>query len=147
MEVLNHKRNRELYGEDCLAPSEYDIEYLFASVMPAKPLLWMEMTGLDEENSKKLADIISVYRKYRDDFEEIIPVMDRPDGFSLTGFRIKGKTQNYVLLFRELCEQEVFPFSVSKVLATNDKTMLQEDRKTIPVSLQKKRSYLFGIEG
>lgn len=139
MEVLNNQRNKDKY-HDILAPSEYDIDYLFASIMVANPLIWMEMTGLDEESSERLAGIISVYKKYREDFVEVMPILEKPSGFSLTGFMIKGKKQDYVLLFRELAEEAEFPFSVKEILATNDAQATKA-----PVRLSKKRSYLFGI--
>lgn len=139
MEVLNNQRNKELYS-DILAPSEYDIDYLFAAVMLAKPLIWMEMSELDEQSCKKLAKIISVYREYREDFEEVIPILERPNGFSLTGFKIRGKKQDYVLLIRELAENGGFDINVKEILATND-----EDAIGMPVTLTRKKTYLFGI--
>ena len=138
MEVLNNSRNKEKYS-DMLAPAEYDIDYLFASVMVSNPLLWMEMSELDEENCKKLTDIIDVYKKYRDDFEQIIPILERPDGFSLTGFKILGKKQDYVLLIRESAENGNFNINVREILATND-----EAATTSPVTLTRKKTYLFG---
>lgn len=139
MEVLNNMRNIQLYS-NMLAPAEYDIDYLFASVMVANPLLWMEMSQLDEESSKRLAAIISVYKKYRKDFLEVYPILQRPNGFSMTGFRIKGKDQDYVLIFRELCENKEVPVKLNKILASNDQVtdgVLRE--------FTKKRSYIFAV--
>ncbi len=139
MELLNNCRNSDKYN-DILAPAEYDIDYLFATVMVSNPLMWMEMTGLTGESSSRLEQIIAVYKKYRDDFVEIVPILDKPSGFSLTGFHILGRKQNYVLLFRELSEEGEVPIFIKEILATND-----ENAQMQPVKLAKKRSYLFGI--
>ena len=138
MELLNPRRNQDIY-HDILAPAEYDMDYLFATVMTANPLVWMEMTGLDEECSDRLAQMISVYKKYREDFVRVMPILEKPNGFSLTGFKIYGKQQDYVLLFRELSDDSAFDISVKEILATND-----EAAQAMPVRLSKKRSYLFG---
>ncbi|MBQ8816371.1 MAG: alpha-galactosidase [Lachnospiraceae bacterium] len=139
MEVLNHKRNQDKY-HDILAPAGYDMDYLFASVMVANPLLWMEMSSLDEESKEKLTQLIRVYKKYRQDFVKVTPIMEKPSGFALTGFLCEGKKANYVILLRELSEEEEFPYVVKEILATND-----SQAQAGPVKLTKKRSYLFGI--
>lgn len=139
MEVLNHKRNPEKY-QDILAPAGYTIDYLFASVMAAKPLLWMEMTGLDAESRESLSKLVAVYQKYRHDFINVTPVLEKPSGFALTGFVIEGRKEKYVILLRELSEKQEFPYTVKEILATNDSTA-----QAAPVTLTKERSYLFGI--
>lgn len=139
MELLNNQRNTELY-DDILAPVEYDMDYLFASVMVADPLLWMELSSLSEDAMDKLAKIISVYKKYRDDFVKVTPILEKPDGFSQTGFMIEGKENNYVILLRELGEECDFDIDVKEILATND-----ESASCSPTRLNKKRSYIFGI--
>ena len=118
MEVLNHKRNQDKY-HDILAPAGYDMDYLFASVMVANPLLWMEMSSLDEESKEKLTQLIRVYKKYRQDFVKVTPIMEKPSGFALTGFLCEGKKANYVILLRELSEEEEFPYVVKEILATS----------------------------
>lgn len=139
MEVLDHQKHKEKYS-DILAPAEYDIDYLFAIVMTTNPLMWMELSELNEESKAKLSDIIAVYKKYREDFVEVVPILERPSGFSLTGFRIHGKQQDYVLLFRELAETGDFNISVREILATND-----AHATAAPVTLTRKRTYLFGV--
>ena len=47
----------------------------------------------------------SVYRKYREDFLYVEPILECPDGFSFTGFKIYGKENNYVVLLRELTDR------------------------------------------
>jgi len=135
-EVLNPERNKDKYTDD-LAPSNYDIDYIFASVMVANPLIWMEMSSLSEDNLNKLKKIISVYRKYREDFLYVEPIGDTPDGFSLTGFKIYGKENNYVILLKELTERCDFGIKVKEILATND------EKASIDGKLFKKKSYMF----
>lgn len=139
MELLNPKRNQTVY-HDILAPAYYDMDYLFATVMTANPLVWMEMTGLDEGCRMRLARIIAVYKQYREDFKRVEPILEKPSGFSLTGFKIYGKKHNYVLLLRELSDVGGFDISVKEILATNDETAQMN-----PVHLSKKQGYLFGI--
>ena len=108
--------------------------------MAAKPLLWMEMSGLDDESRNCLSKLIKVYQKYRQDFVKVTPVLEKPSGFSLTGFLIEGRKEKYVILLRELSEKIEFPYTVKEILSTNDPAA-----QTAPVVLTKERSYLFGI--
>ena len=86
------------------------MDYLFAAVMVASPLLWMEMSHLNEEDSRRLKAIIAVYRAHRDDFAsgDIEPIGEEPDGQSLTGFKIDCGGRGYLLLFRESTDRDVF---------------------------------------
>ena len=138
-EVLNLRRNADKYT-DILGPANYDIDYAFASVMPAKPLIWMEMTGLCEEDTARLQRIAAVFKEYRDDFVDADPNGECPTGFSLTGFRIAGKQNDYLLLLRENTEKGTYPVELSAILATND-----ENAGMSPAALTRPRSYLFGI--
>ncbi len=135
-EVLNPERNRNNYKDD-LAPGTYDIDYIFASVMVSNPLIWMEMSSLSEDNLNKLQEIISVYRRYREDFLYVEPILECPDGFSLTGFKIYGKESNYVVLLKELTERSDFGITVKEILATNDENASEQGK------LFKKKSYMF----
>ena len=137
-EVLNPDRNKEMYSDD-LAPSTYDIDYIFASVMVANPLIWMEMSSLSKENALKLKSIISVYRKYRNDFVYAEPILNCPDGFSITGFRIQGKSHNYVILLKELTDRCDTGIILKEILATND------ENATLDGKITKKKAYVFGI--
>lgn len=139
-EVLNNQRNIEIYSNDILAPSTYDIDYIFASIMVSNPLLWMELSALSDKNADKLSKIIKVYKNYRDDFDEITPIGNEPDGFSLTGFYIKGFKNNYVILLRELTSKSEFNIRMKKVLMTNDENICIS-----PVRLTRKQTYVFGI--
>ena len=143
-EVLNLRRNKEKYTS-CLGPDNYTMDYVFASVMAAKPLIWMEMTGLGAQDAACLREIIAVYKKYREDFLDAEPIGDCPNGYALTGFRIHGKQQDYLILLREndppVGEAAgTFPVQLERLLATND-----PDAGLSPATLTKPRSYLFGI--
>ena len=110
-EALNPRRNTQLYAPgDEFAPDYYDMDYLFAAVMTASPLIWMEMSHLNEEDSRRLKAIIAVYRAHRDDFAsgDIAPIGEEPDGQSLTGFKIDCGGRGYLLLFRESTDRDAF---------------------------------------
>ena len=139
MEVLNLRRNKDKY-DDILAPDNYDIDFVFASVMVANPLLWMELQGLDDDSRQKLSKIIDVYKKYRDDFISVIPILDEPDGFSITGFKILGKANNYLILIRDQGECDTADIAVKEVLATNDDNIELE-----PIRFSGKKKYLFAV--
>jgi alpha-galactosidase len=128
-EVLNQKRNDNLYGDDILKPSSYPIDYIFASVMISNPLIWMEMSGLDSEQTDQLKNIISVYKNERYNIlkGDVIPIGERPDGLSHTGFNIKSDCKHgYLILLKEKSTDNSFIYSVNiegnpefEILATN----------------------------
>lgn len=103
-ELLNNRRNVDKYGDDPLAPSQYTIDYEFATVMLANPLFWMEMRNLTPEDIATLHSIVSVYKQYRKEFFQarIRPIGQMPDGVSFPGFQIEcGPDHGYLLCFRE----------------------------------------------
>ena len=57
-ELLNPARTTERYRADPLAPGRYTADYLFASVMAAQPLRWMELSGLGRQDAARLQQII-----------------------------------------------------------------------------------------
>ncbi|MGM9624987.1 MAG: hypothetical protein ACI3XM_04680, partial [Eubacteriales bacterium] len=146
-EVLNVRRNADQYvcedgSPDVLAPGGYDIDYAFASVMAANPLLWCEMQNLTDPDIRALHDIAFEYRKYRDDFVEVIPAGECPDGFSLTGFYIRGKEHDYYIGLRELSEHQTVRIPVQRILHTND-AGLQTTEDSVVFS--QKRRYFFAM--
>ncbi len=139
-EVLNIRRNADKYN-DILAPDNYDMDFVFASVMVANPLLWCELQNLDEESQNKLSEIIKVYKLYREDFVDVRPILNAPDGLSLTGFYINGKKNNYVVVIRDQGQEDtVCGYNVKQVLATND-----DGLQISPVRFSKKKAYLFAV--
>ncbi len=109
IEVLNNRRNVEVYGDDPLAPAAYSADYLFAVAMVANPLLWMELSGLAEEEQASLREILAVWRAHRRRFSaaQVCPVGESPDGAALTGFHVicDRPGAGYFLLFREYTDR------------------------------------------
>lgn len=140
-EIPDNGKSMEKYGaDDILSPEKYDIDYIFASVMVSHPLLWAELSELSEENKERLKKIISVYKKYRNDFGTVTPIFDMPDGFSCTGFKIEGYSNNYVILLREFTDRADFDIEIKEILATNDETA-----KPGRAKINKRFGYVFGI--
>ncbi len=140
-EVLNPHRNEDKYAKnDILAPKNYDIDYLYASVMAANPLIWCEMQHLPEEDIRRLHLLSRVYRRYREDFLEIIPAGETPDGFSLTGFYIRGRENDYYIGLRENTESDTVTLPVMQILHTNDEGLQTDGNRVI---FSDKRKYFF----
>ena len=150
-EVLNPRRNQDLYGDDPLAPAAYDIDWCFASVMASNPLLWMEMQNLTEEDSKALRRIISVYKSHREAMAELSvnPIGDVPNGIGWSGFQWKGNEYGYLTIFRGITNEESHRFDLPMmgklctVLSSNTDVDITPNEKGINVSLGKKRGYVF----
>ncbi len=102
-EALNLRRNAHKYEGDPFAPCLYDMDYAFACVMLANPLLWMEMTFVAQEDLERLRRIVAVYKSCREDFfaADVAPIGACPDGASFTGFHVSMGGGGYLLLFRE----------------------------------------------
>jgi hypothetical protein len=80
------------------------MDYLFATVMLASPLAWMEMQHLSVPDRKLLARVVAAYKKEREALfnAEVLPVGKEPNGASFTGFQMISDAKNgYLLLFRE----------------------------------------------
>lgn len=103
-ELLNNTRNRPVYEGDPFAPGLYSMDYLFASVMIANPLLWMELGSLPDKEIETLKNIIAVYKKERNGLfaGQTFSIGDMPDGTAFTGFQtVTGPGEGYLILFRE----------------------------------------------
>ena len=109
MEFLNNTRNLEKYRNDPLAPSCYQPDYLFASVMCANPLGWFEASNLPEDYITSVSKLVKVWKRERSQWfsGKMIPIGDAPDGTSWTGFASVGGNQRsgYLLVFRELNDE------------------------------------------
>ena len=114
MEFLNNERRKDKYVDVPLAPATYSADYLFASVMFASPLAWMEVSELSDAYKKSVTPLIHLWRKHRQAIHSgtIIPLGSLPDGHSWTGFVSVDKAANtgYALIFRE--ENDISEFSV-----------------------------------
>lgn len=104
MEVLNPLRNMDKYTDDPLAPANWPIESVFATVMLGSPLGWFEASGLAPETVARLAPFVATWKRHRDRLHAGVahPVGAKPDGVSWTGFVVQGDATLDVLLFREL---------------------------------------------
>lgn len=126
MELLNNRRNADKYKDMPFAPAKYGMDYLFASVMPSNPLLWMEISRLDDDQTELLRGIMQVYRKYRRELFEsdVIPIGSEPDGMSFSGYMCvsgDGETAHLILFREETAEEEHefdLPVSVNSMAFT-----------------------------
>ena len=149
-ELVNPDLNTESYAPtDAFSTARYDIDYLFASVMLSNPLFWMEMQFLSDENTEKLKNIISIFKKYRSVFSEgdVSPIGEKPSGRSFTGFMIKHDDDEYMLVFREVTEKESGIFFVPsektsvEILYTNTEVSAKIDEGILKVNFSKPRAY------
>ena len=157
-ELLNNQRNADKYEAsapgDELAPVNYDIDWLFASVMLSNPLFWMEMQHLTDGQTERLSKIVSVWKKERDALydADVSPIGEKPDGYAFTGFQAKvSDERGYLVLFRESGDSDSFTFDVDAagdlravLLASNTEIDHGDiaDGK-ITVRFGKKRGYAF----
>ena len=103
-EVLNPRRHPENYPDDPFAPGTYEMDYLFASVMAANPLLWCELSRLEPRDAAALRKIIAAWRPHRTALfqADVCPVGEEPSGRSCTGFWAScGTDHGYFIFLRE----------------------------------------------
>lgn len=116
MEFLNNQRNAALYEGDPLAPSRYDPEYLFATVMFCSPLGWFETSNVPEEYLARVAELVGVWKGHRREIFGglILPIGESPDGTSWTGFASVGPSghSGYLLIFRETNDRPEWTWGV-----------------------------------
>jgi hypothetical protein len=84
--------------------------YCFAMGLPFVPVFFQSAQLLDQEGQKELKQLISIYKKYREDMFSCcsFPVGDIPSNDSWAGFQLVNEKMNggYILLFRELHNAE-----------------------------------------
>ena len=150
-ELLNNLRNADKYEAaapgDELAPANYDIDWLFASVMVSNPLFWMEMQHLSAEQTERLARIVSVWKNERDRLyeAEVEPIGSLPDGYAFTGFDAKLGSGGYLILLRESGEARFAYDGISEVevLASSGGFEYKISGGELSVGFEKPRSYAF----
>lgn len=152
-ELINPDLYKECYAEtDPFVPSLYDMDYLFATVMLSNPLFWMEMQFLSDERKAQLKDIMDVWKKHRDILAnaDIMPIGDKPNGRSFTGFYISTNQEpQYLLLFREVTDNNstVIKCPVksanTEVLVSNADVNIKLNNGLIYAEFSKQRSYAF----
>ena len=105
-EFNNPDTNHGNYSWSPLGHGKYRPDALFATVMAASPLAWMELSDVSEKSSMEIASLVKVWKRERDRWYGGVmhPVGDRPDGVAWTGFVSESAdgSGGYVLLFREL---------------------------------------------
>lgn len=116
IEVLNHLRNEQKYGEDPLAPARYRADTLFAIAMMANPLAFFEVSNYPAVAADQMKPLVKAWKQERARMHggAIVPVGSAPDGVAWTGFAsvaADGKS-TYVLLFRELNESPEFTLAL-----------------------------------
>ena len=98
--------NHEKYGDSPLGHGKYRPDALFATVMAASPLAWMELSDVSEKSVAALAPLVRRWKAERARWHGgvIHPVGKRPDGMEWTGFVSEASDGKggYALLFREL---------------------------------------------
>jgi alpha-galactosidase len=120
IEVLNNRRNQQVYGSDPLAPASYGLDYLFAIALPATPLFFMELTGLPADARAELAAILPVYRSIRSELcsAEAIPIGDEPDGYVFSGFQCAlPDGGGYMILLRDNTAEAEYCFELPRPAA------------------------------
>ncbi len=151
-ELLNNRRNAALYAGDPLAPSTYDIDYEFAAVMLANPLVWMEMSRLPAEDIARLRAVVDGYKAHREAFfaADVSPIGQTPCGSGFTGFHVKVDAKSgYFLLFRELTEDTHFTYALGEtffganttVLISNGECAAVLDSGALRFTMSKPRGY------
>ena len=115
MEILNPLRNREYYKGDPLAPANWPVESIFASVMLSSPLGWFEASGLSPETAERLSKIVATWKLHRERLHGgvVHPIGTKPDGVAWTGFAVANPGTVDLILFRELNDQASFKFDLS----------------------------------
>lgn len=153
-ELLNRMRNPQRYRNDPLSPRNCTQDYLFATVLAAQPLFWMELQGLLPQDKQDLKEIIRVYRMYRDKLwnSDIVPIGQEPDGFSATGFLFRlhdSDREGYVLF---VCEEDNSQVAVYpqlplnarwELLAGQEPEWMLMEEESIRVKFGQKLSYAF----
>ncbi len=155
MELLNKRRNAEKYEGLPFAPSTYGADYLFAIVMPANPLMWMEMTNLNDEDSELLTGIIKLYKAYSSEIfsSRVIPIGEEPNGMSFSGYFCRNEAERsvHLLLFRETTEEDTYTFELpervkqdgGELIYKSDDVSAEITPESVSVKFEQCRSFVW----
>lgn len=155
MEILNIRRNTDRYNGYLFAPNTYSLDYLFATVMVANPLFWMEMTNLSDDDAKLLAEISGIYKNYKAELFEsrVIPIGKMPNGMAFSGYYCQNadKKSENVILFREATKDHTHTFKLPadvagknmKVIYQNAPTDVKINGDSITVEFAKQISFVW----
>lgn len=117
MEFLNPYRNVDRYGDDPLAPVRYRPATLFAMVMVASPLAWLELSNAPDSFRTEVAEIIAVWKEHRAALHDgpVLPIGAEPDGWSWSGFRTARRTGPiHAVVFRPLGDDAGWSFDTGR---------------------------------
>ena len=102
-----------------LGHGNYRPDALFATVMAASPLAWMELSDVSEESVAALAPLVRTWKAERARWHGgvIHPVAGRPDGVAWTGFVSEAAdgAGGFALLFRELNGRADFALDLAPI--------------------------------
>lgn len=155
MEILNIRRNTDRYNGYLFAPNTYSLDYLFATVMVANPLFWMEMTNLADDDAKLLAEISGIYKNYKAELFEsrVIPIGKMPNGMAFSGYYCQNadKKSENVILFREATKDHTHTFKLPadvagknmKIIYQNAPTDVKINGDSITVEFAKQISFVW----
>ncbi|MDD2475293.1 MAG: alpha-galactosidase [Dysgonamonadaceae bacterium] len=102
-EFLNKWKYVDKYSkDDPFSPSNYSMDYLFATTMVAQPLAFFDASDLPV-NAFENKDLIKDYRKIQHDLHNgyIFPIGNEPNGRGWTGFQSLQDSEGYFIIFRE----------------------------------------------
>ena len=127
MEFNNPDTNHENYSGSPLCHGKYRPDVLFATVMAASPLAWMELSDVSEASVAALAPLVARWKTERARWHGGVmhPVANRPDGVAWTGFVSESSdgAGGYALLFRELNENAHYTLDLSPIFGTKPLTV------------------------
>ena len=140
------------FEDDPLAPVNYDMDYLFASVMLSNPLFWMELQFLSEKRRAELAPLLKAWKAHRAGLSsaDVLPIGERPSGISLTGFYVsKDGKPEYMVVFREFTDRDTAVFEIpaekcdAEIICSNADVEVKVENGKATVSFSKPRAYAF----
>lgn len=152
-ELVNPDLNTECYaGDDILAPKYYDMDYIFATTMLSNPLFWMEIQFLSDKRRAELAPLLKLWKEHRHVLSkaDVMPIGDRPNGCSHTGFYVSANGRpEYLLLFREATSKDTVHMALpideceSEVLMSNADVSVSVKDGYVNAIFSRDRAYAF----
>lgn len=101
-----------------LGHGSYTPDTLFATVMAASPLAWMELSEVTDASLTNIAALVKVWKRERAQWHGgvIHPVGGRPDGVAWTGFASECPDgTGYALVFREYNDRSDFSLDLGTI--------------------------------
>jgi hypothetical protein len=130
-EFNNPDTNLGNYSWSPLGHGKYRPDALFATVMAASPLAWMELSDVSDKSVAALSSLVKVWKRERERWYGGVmhPAGGRPDGVAWTGFVSESAdgAGGYALLFRELNQSKDFTLDLSGIFGKG----FQADAKII----------------